>query len=218
MFARLTTKTIWAGICVITGLVLSASSYADYLYKGHYYKNRQDGSVYQVPSRYKNQHRKHRKYRKHRKHRKYKPHRLDHHPDPQVPAHNSLKYSPGTVDGSTFQNNHGKFHGLKGHRVEGSGRPGSNPARPGSNPASRPRVTLGNEPHSGRKSSPPAAPAKHYKKACKSVDDAIWAAQRIYPGGRIISAKPIIDRTGRRTSVEIRIMYRGSVKLINERC
>ncbi|VAW74920.1 hypothetical protein MNBD_GAMMA12-2455 [hydrothermal vent metagenome] len=212
MFARLTIKTIWLGICAVMGLVLSASSYADYLYKGHYYKNRQDGSVYQVPSRHKNHHRKNRKHRKYRTHRRHRLHGHSVQPH-MLPAHNNLRNAPRSSGGSNFQNNHGKFNGMKGHRVEGAGHPGSN-----SKPRLRPEAGPGKAPRIGPNNFSKQAPAKHYKKACKSVDDAIWAAQRIYPGGRIISAKPIIDRSGRRTSVEIRIMYRGSVKLIKERC
>jgi len=206
MLARSTKNLIWIMIGLISALLFSASSHADYLYKGQYYKNRQDGSAYPVHPR-SHRSRGHRgrghrgrghRYRGHRGHLRYKSHPAAPHAAPFRGA-----VSPSAGSGSSnYQQDHGKFKGLKGHRVEGVPKGDSGT---GSTKYSNPSVV-------------PKVPVRRYRKACKSVDAAIWAAQRIYPGGRVISARPKKDHTGRRISVEIRIMYKGRVAVVRERC
>jgi len=50
------------------------------------------------------------------------------------------------------------------------------------------------------------------RRTCQSVDSAIWAAQRRYAGGRVISAR------ARNGYIEVRILYRGRVAVVRERC
>lgn len=203
MLARSTKNLVWIMVGLISALLFSASSHADYLYKGQYYKNRQDGSAYPVhPRGHRN--RGHR-YRSHRgrghRSRGHRSRRGYAHPTaPHAAPYRSVSPSSGRGTNS-YQQRHGKFKGLEGHRVEGAkGRRGTGTTGY-SNPAVAPKV-----------------PVRRYRKACKSVDAAIWAAQRIYPGGRVISARPKKDHTGRRVSVEIRIMYKGRVAVVRERC
>ncbi len=189
MLARSTKNSIWIAIGFISALLFSVVSHADYLYKGQYYKNRQDGSAYPVHPR-----RRHRTRGRHHRHRRYAaPH--------AAPHRRTVRPSAGHGSGN-FKQDHGRFQGLEGHRVEGvpSGNQGA-----GANSYNSRKFTT-------------KVPGRRYRKACKSVDDAIWAAQRIYPGGRVISARPKKDHTGRRISVEIRIMYKGRVAVVRERC
>lgn len=204
MFVRITKNSIWIGLGVVLALIFSANSYADYLYKGQYYKNRQDGSVYPVHPRKRKRHHRHRHPARHRHRGHSTTHRTIIRRLPAKPGSGHTTHGQGS---SNYQRDHGRFRGLDGHRVEGAG------SHKGSGSSSN-----GRRPPAHRVAPAHRAAPRRYRKACKSVDDAIWAAQRIYPGGRVISARPKRDHTGRRVSVEIRIMYKGRVAVVRERC
>lgn len=61
-------------------------------------------------------------------------------------------------------------------------------------------------------------PYTQQRRACRSVESAIWAAQRRYPGGKVINARARRGPYGRTRYIEVRILYRGRVAVVREGC